>query len=110
MESEKTNQFLTFNSLIFPKFFHFFFLQAQYFYIFWENLTTIRGIFMAITKVWLDESSDECVSCGACEATCDAVFSVPEKMVVKEGVDFSAYENEIKDAAESCPAGVIKFS
>ena len=42
---------------------------------------------MAITKVWLDESSDECVSCGACEATCDAVFSVPEKMQVKEGVD-----------------------
>ena len=62
---------------------------------------------MAITKVWLDESSDECVSCGACEATCDAVFSVPEKMQVKEGVDFSAYESEIKDAADSCPAGVI---
>ena len=65
---------------------------------------------MAITKVWLDESNDECVSCGACEATCDAVFSVPEKMQVKEGVDFSAYESEIKDAADSCPAGVIKFS
>jgi ferredoxin len=31
-------------------------------------------------------------------------------MVVKEGVDYSAYENEIKDAADSCPAGVIKFS
>jgi ferredoxin len=31
-------------------------------------------------------------------------------MVVKEDADFSAYENEIKDAAESCPAGVIKFS
>ena len=38
---------------------------------------------MAITKVWLDESNDECVSCGACEATCDAVFEVPEKMKVK---------------------------
>ena len=65
---------------------------------------------MAITKVWLDESSDDCVSCGACEATCDAVFSVPEKMVVNEGADFAAHESEIKDAAESCPAGVIKFS
>ncbi|MCF0221979.1 MAG: ferredoxin [Fibrobacter sp.] len=64
---------------------------------------------MAITKVWLDESSDECVSCGACEATCDAVFSVPEKMQVKEGVDYSAYEADIKDAAGNCPAGVIKF-
>jgi ferredoxin len=74
------------------------------------KLNQHKRYFMAITKVWLDESSDECVSCGACEATCDAVFTVPEKMVVKEGVDFSAYENEIKDAAESCPAGVIKFS
>ncbi len=64
---------------------------------------------MAITKVWLDESSDECVSCGACEATCDAVFEVPEKMKVKEGVDYSAYESEIKDAADGCPAGVIKY-
>ena len=52
---------------------------------------------------------EKCVSCGACEATCDAVFSVPEKMVVKEGVDFSAYESEVKDAADGCPAGVIKY-
>ena len=37
------------------------------------------------------------------------VFEVPEKMKVKEGVDFSAYESEIKDAADSCPAGVIKY-
>ena len=64
---------------------------------------------MAITKVWLDESSDECVSCGACEATCDAVFTVPEKMQVKEGADFAANEDAIKDAAAGCPAGVIKF-
>ena len=94
--------FLHFTTILISRFF--FLLYCAY------NSTIIRGIFMAITKVWLDESSDECVSCGACEATCDAVFSVPEKMVVKEGVDFSAYENEIKDAAESCPAGVIKFS
>lgn len=64
---------------------------------------------MAIKKVWLDESSDECVSCGACEGTCDAVFAVPDKMQVKEGVDFSQYEDDIKAAAEGCPAQVIKF-
>ncbi len=64
---------------------------------------------MAITKVWLDESSDECVSCGACEATCDAVFSVPEKMKVNESADFAANEEAIKDAAAGCPAGVIKY-
>ncbi len=74
-----------------------------------NSTKTQRGNYMAITKVWLDESSDECVSCGACEATCDAVFEVPEKMKVKEGVDYSAYESEIKDAADSCPAGVIKY-
>ncbi len=65
---------------------------------------------MAISKVWRDESENECTMCGACEAVCDAVFTVPEKMEVKEGVDFSSYEDEIKEAAEGCPAGVIKFN
>jgi len=64
---------------------------------------------MAITKVWLNESENECSMCGACEAACDAVFEVPEKMVVKSGVDFSAYEAGIKEAADSCPVGVISF-
>ena len=64
---------------------------------------------MAIKKDWLDESNDECVSCGACEGTCDAVFSVPDKMQVKEGVDYSQYEDDIKAAAEGCPAQVIKY-
>jgi len=64
---------------------------------------------MAITKVWLNESENECSMCGACEAACDAVFEVPEKMVVKSGVDFSAHEAGIKEAADSCPVGVISF-
>lgn len=62
---------------------------------------------MAITKVWLDESENECTMCGACEAICDSVFEVPEKMVVVEGVDFSEFEDEIKEAAESCPVETI---
>ena len=70
---------------------------------------TLSFLLYYIHKLNQDTSSDECVSCGACEATCDAVFEVPEKMKVKEGVDFSAYESEIKDAADSCPAGVIKY-
>lgn len=65
---------------------------------------------MAITKVWLDETNDECVSCGACEAICSDVFSVPEKMNVNEAADFSAFESEIQEAVDSCPSGVIKFS
>ncbi len=64
---------------------------------------------MAIKKVWLDESEDECISCGDCESICPEVFEVPDKMVVKEGVDYSKYEDEIKDAADSCPTQVIKF-
>jgi ferredoxin len=30
-------------------------------------------------------------------------------MSVNEGADFNAFEAEIKDAASSCPAGVIKY-
>lgn len=63
---------------------------------------------MAISKVWLDESSDSCIACGACESVCPDVFAVEDKMTVKEA-DFNAFEAEIADAASSCPAGVIKF-
>jgi ferredoxin len=63
---------------------------------------------MAISKVWLDESADECISCGNCESICPDVFEVPEKMAVKNGVDFSKYEDSIKEAIDACPTGVIK--
>ena len=62
---------------------------------------------MAITKVWLDESENECAMCGACEAICPDVFEVPEKMVVKDGADLDANASEIEEAAQGCPAGVI---
>ena len=65
---------------------------------------------MAITKVWLDESDNECTMCGACEAICDAVFEVPEKVTIKEGADFAANESEIKEAADGCPVGVIAYA
>lgn len=61
---------------------------------------------MAITRVWLDESENECTMCGACEAVCDAVFEVPEKMVVKADADLSL-EDEIKEAVDSCPVDTI---
>lgn len=63
---------------------------------------------MAIKKIWLDESSDECISCGNCEAICPEVFEIPDKMVVKAGVDFSFYEESILEAIDSCPTNVIK--
>lgn len=65
---------------------------------------------MAIGKVWLDESSDECISCGNCEAICPEVFEVPDKMVVKAGVDFAAYEAKILESVDACPTSVIKTS
>ena len=65
---------------------------------------------MAITKVWLDESENECSMCGACEAACDAVFEVPEKVQVKAGADLAANEAGIKEAAEGCPVGVIAYA
>jgi ferredoxin len=64
---------------------------------------------MAIKRVWLDESENECISCGVCEGTCPEVFEIPDKMRVKAGVDYSKYESEIKDAADSCPTQVIKY-
>ena len=41
------------------------------------------------------------VSCGACEAICPDVFTVPDKMVVNESADFSAYESEIQESVDS---------
>ena len=64
---------------------------------------------MAISKVWLDESNDECISCGACEGICPEVFEVPDKMVIKAGVDIAKYESQIRESADSCPTQVIKY-
>ncbi|MDY0342525.1 MAG: ferredoxin [Lentimicrobium sp.] len=62
---------------------------------------------MAIKKVWIE---DGCTSCGLCESICPDVFVVEDIAVVKEGVNFEDFEDEIKDAADSCPVEVIKFS
>jgi len=64
---------------------------------------------MKITRVWLDESTDECTSCGLCESIAPNVFEVPDKMIVKENVDFDAFKSDTLDAADSCPVGVIKY-
>ncbi len=64
---------------------------------------------MKITKVWLDESNDECTSCGLCESIAPDIFEVPDKMVVKSNANFNDSIADIKDAADSCPVGVIKF-
>ncbi len=61
---------------------------------------------MAIKKVWIEEG---CISCGVCEATAPDVFEMPELAIVKPGINFNEYEEEIKEAAENCPVEVIMY-
>jgi ferredoxin len=62
---------------------------------------------MTIKKVWIEEG---CTACGLCESICPEVFLVEDLATVVEGVDFSDYEKQIKEAADSCPVGVIQYS
>ncbi len=61
---------------------------------------------MAIKKVWIEEG---CIACKLSETVCPEVFKVEEEATVVEGVNYSLYETEIREAAESCPVQVIKF-
>ena len=60
---------------------------------------------MAISSVTIE---DGCTSCGLCEQICPEVFEMPDVAKVKSGVDLNQYEDKIKEAADSCPATVIK--
>ena len=60
---------------------------------------------MGIKKVWIE---DGCTVCNLCEDTCPEVFEMTDDTcVVKDGADFNAHEDEIREAAESCPVEVI---
>ena len=64
---------------------------------------------MAIKRVWIEEG---CISCGMSEMNCPEVFKVDDEQdssTVIEGVDYSLYEAKIREAAEACPAEVIKY-
>jgi ferredoxin len=62
---------------------------------------------MAITKVWIEEG---CTACGLCQDIAPAVFELKDLATVIEGANFSENEPEIKEAADSCPVEVIKYS
>lgn len=49
---------------------------------------------------------DGCIACGACESVCDAVFKVEDVAVVNEAA-VEANAEGVKEAADSCPVGVI---
>ena len=61
---------------------------------------------MALTKVWIEEG---CTACGLCEEICPEVFRMEDEATVIEGADYSAFEAQIKEAAESCPVEIIKY-
>jgi len=61
---------------------------------------------MAIKKVEIIEG---CIACGLCVDTCPEVFEMEDLATVIEGVNYSDYEEKIKEAAESCPVEVIKY-
>ncbi|WP_320053172.1 ferredoxin [uncultured Acetobacteroides sp.] len=62
---------------------------------------------MAISKVWVE---DGCTACGLCADVCPEVFVIEDVSTVIEGVRYSDYEAQIKDAADGCPVEVIKYS
>lgn len=62
---------------------------------------------MAINHVEIIEG---CIACGLCVDTCPEVFEMEELATVIPGVNYSDYEEGIKESAESCPTEVIKYS
>jgi ferredoxin len=61
---------------------------------------------MSIKKVWVE---DGCTSCGLCESTAPDVFEIDDVSEVKADAVFEGNEDEIIEAAESCPVEVIKY-
>ncbi|MFP4620493.1 MAG: ferredoxin [Bacteroidales bacterium] len=63
---------------------------------------------MAIKKVWIEEG---CIADGICQEICPDVFGEDDEgeAFVKDGADFNANEDCIREAAEDCPAEVIKY-
>ena len=49
---------------------------------------------------------DGCISCGACESICEAVFSIEDIVIVNEA-KIAGNEADVKEAAEACPVSVI---
>ena len=61
---------------------------------------------MAISKVWIEEG---CTVCGLCADICPEVFEMKDEATVIPSADFTNFEKEIKEAAESCPVEIIKY-
>jgi len=62
---------------------------------------------MSIKKVWIDEG---CTACALCAELCPDVFAMEDEATVIEGITYADHEQNIKEAADCCPVGVIKYS
>ena len=49
---------------------------------------------------------DGCIACGACESFCSDVFKVSD-VAEADNAKVAGNEDAVKEAAESCPVGVI---
>ncbi|MBP3883696.1 MAG: ferredoxin [Olsenella sp.] len=53
--------------------------------------------------------SEECIGCGLCESTCDAVFTIGDEgiAVAIEGDIPEEEEDNAQEAADNCPVSAI---
>ena len=51
--------------------------------------------------------NEGCIACGACESICDAVFKVEDVATVNQAAVADNIDC-VKEAADSCPVGVIE--
>lgn len=55
-------------------------------------------------------NKDACIGCGACAAICDEVFKINDEGLSEAKVEEVKEElqDEVRDAADSCPTGAIE--
>ena len=55
-------------------------------------------------------NKDACIGCGACAAICDEVFEINDEGLseVKAEEVKEELQDEVRDAADSCPTGAIE--
>lgn len=56
-------------------------------------------------------NKDACIGCGACVAICDEVFEINDEGLSEAKVEEVKEElqDEVRDAADSCPTGAIEI-
>ena len=56
-------------------------------------------------------NKDACIGCGACAAICDEVFEINDEglSVAKVEEVKEELQDEVRDAADSCPTGAIEI-